>query len=145
MKHKLCILSVLMSLVFLSCDNPLKQYGYGLGNNTFSVKSSDDSSEPDGYGYTTLQSSEPTQSVCPHCDGAGILFNYAGSYLCPSCGGWGNVTNVSFKQKSVRTLKKEKKCPTKSTTFECVDEHNNGIISSTDKCIHCDHMFYVHG
>ena len=56
-----------------------------------------------------------------------------------------STNNVSFKGKPVRTLKRsDKKCPTKSKTFECIDDNNNGIISSTDECIHCGHMYYVH-
>lgn len=146
MKHKLFITSILLSIILMSCDNPFKSNNNGSRlNNVLGIETTNDVSVPDGYGTTTLQSSEPTQSVCPYCDGVGILFNYAGSYMCPTCGGWGTVTNISFKQKSVGTLKKNKKCPNKSTTFECIDEHNNGIISTTDKCIHCDHMYYVHG
>ena len=54
------------------------------------------------------------------------------------------VNNESLPDYTVKTLKKNKKCPTMSSTFECIDEHNNGIISTTDKCIHCGHLYYVH-
>ena len=114
---------VLFALLFISCD---------------------DASKPDGTGYPTVEYSEPTQSACPYCYGSGLVTTYYGPQYCSHCGGKGTITNISFKSRGVKTLKKNKKCPTKSSTFECIDEHNNGIISSTDKCIHCDHMYYVH-
>lgn len=99
---------------------------------------------PDGKGFTTVQFSEPTESICPYCNGSGIVYTYMGPQYCSNCGGTGKYTNISFKSKSIPTLKKNKKCPVGSGTFECIDEHNNGIISSTDECIHCGHMYYVH-
>lgn len=108
------------------------------------LASCDDDSTPDGTGYTTINYLEPTTSACPYCGGTGIIVDYYGQHYCPSCGGNGQITNISFKSRGVKTLKKNKKCPTKNSTFECIDEHNNGIISSTDTCIHCKHCYYVH-
>ena len=104
----------------------------------------DDASKPDGTGYTTIEYSEPTESQCPYCYGSGIKTTYYGPQYCSNCGGTGRVTSVSFKSRGVKTLKKNKKCPTMSSTFECIDEYNNGIISTTDECIHCGHLYYVH-
>ena len=111
----------------------------------FLIQACDDPSKPDGTGYTTINYSEPTVSLCPYCYGSGVKVTFYGPQYCPNCGGSGQVTNISFKGRQVKTLKKSnKKCPERSTTFECIDEHNNEIISSTDKCIKCGHMYYVH-
>lgn len=111
----------------------------------FLLVSCDDPSKPTGFGYTTIQVSEQQEMQCPYCMGSGIQVSYYGPAYCSYCNGTGKKYNVSFKEKPVRTLKRsDKKCPTKSKTFECIDDNNNGIISSTDKCIHCGHMYYVH-
>lgn len=104
----------------------------------------DNDSKPDSIGYTTIQYSEPTQSKCPYCYGSGVATTFYGPTYCSNCAGSGQITSISFKSRGVKTLKKAKKCPTKNSTFECIDDKNNGIISTTDKCIHCEHMYYVH-
>lgn len=106
--------------------------------------SCNDSSRPDGTGYTTINYSEPMETQCPYCYGTGVATTYYGPQFCSNCNGTGKSVNISFKSRTVKTLKKNKKCPNGNTTFECIDEHNNGIISTTDRCIHCEHLYYVH-
>lgn len=105
----------------------------------------DDPSKPTDTGITTIQESEQQESMCPYCSGSGMQTTYYGPVYCSYCNGEGKRYNIAFRDKKVQTLKRDDKdCPTKSTTFECIDEHNNGKISSTNKCIHCGHMYYVH-
>lgn len=109
------------------------------------VSCDEDPFKPTGTGYTTIQVAEQQEMQCPYCMGSGVQNSFYGPAYCSYCNGTGKRYNTSFRAKQVRTLKRnDKDCPTSTTTFECVDEHNNGIISSTDRCIHCKHMYYVH-
>lgn len=111
----------------------------------FFASCSTDPSKPTGTGLTTIQVQEQQEMQCPYCLGSGVQTSVYGPVYCSYCNATGKRFNLTFMAKQVRTLKREDKdCPTSSTTFECIDEHNNGIISSTDKCIHCEHMYYVH-
>ncbi len=111
----------------------------------FLIACSSDSSKPTGTGYVTIQVAEQQEMQCPYCMGSGIQAGFYGPVYCSYCNGAGKRYNTVFRAKQVKTLKrKDKDCPTSLTTFECIDEHNNGIISNTDKCIHCEHMYYVH-
>ncbi len=104
--------------------------------------SSERSYNPDDYSQQE-QEQVVTESLCPYCNGYGTVTTMNGPAYCSYCQGKGKRYNVSFSSKG--TLKRsDKDCPTKPTTFECVDEHNNGIISSTDRCIHCTHTYNVH-
>lgn len=109
------------------------------------IACTDDPSKPTDTGITTIQESEQQENVCPYCSGSGMRATYYGPVYCSYCQGKGRRYNITFKTKQVQTLERsDKNCPTKSTTFECIDKYNNGKISSTDKCIHCKHMYYVH-
>ena len=95
------------------------------------------------YGSTTIQVSEQQEMQCPYCMESGILQTYYGPIYCSYCNGSGRRFNVVFRSKKVNTIiKPNKKCPTNSRqSFECIDD---GIISSTEKCIHCEHSYFVH-
>lgn len=109
------------------------------------VACNDDPSKPTGTGYTTIQVTDQQEMQCPYCIGSGVQTSLYGPVYCSYCNGTGKRYNTSFRAKQVKTLKrKDKACPTASTTFECIDQQNNGIISSTDRCVHCQHMYYVH-
>lgn len=109
------------------------------------VACNDDPSKPTGTGYTTIQMAKQQETQCPYCRGSGMQTSFYGPVFCSYCNGTGKRYNTSFEAKQVKTLKrKDKDCPISSTTFECIDEHNNGIISNTDECIHCRHLYYAH-
>lgn len=106
---------------------------------------SDDPSKPTDTGFATMRVEEQQAMQCPYCMGNGVQNSYYGTVPCQSCQGKGERYNISFREKEVKTLiRSDKKCPVGSSTFECVDESNNGVIPSTDKCIHCKHLYYVH-
>lgn len=50
----------------------------------------------------------------------------------------------SFTGKKSFLTDASKKCSNKNTTFKCIDKGNNGIITSTDECLNCGHLYYVH-
>lgn len=60
--------------------------------------------------------------------------------------GYGGSSNPSFGRKADYNYDSSAHCPTPSgsTTFVGIDKHNNGKIASTDKCINCDKMYFVH-
>lgn len=94
-------------------------------------------------GWTTIQVSEQQEMQCPYCFGSGVQSSYYGPVYCSYCNGTGRRYNTAFRSKKVKTvIVKSKKCPTNSRqSFECIDD---GIISSTEECIHCEHSYFVH-
>ena len=82
------------------------------------------------------------QQYCGYCGGRGAA-------VCNRCGGYGYLVvnnQPSFKGNRKVLYDSSRICPTNSTskTYRGYDNGNNGYIVSTDKCLNCDHMYYVH-
>ena len=81
------------------------------------------------------------QQYCGYCGGRGAV-------VCNRCGGYGYLVvnnQPSFKGNRKVLYDSSRICPNStSKTYRGYDNGNNGYIVSTDKCLNCDHMYYVH-
>lgn len=112
-------------------------------------------------GYKTL--------ICSSCNGSGVVYSqvwnpYYGCYqtvqqycgycggrgaiTCNKCGGYGYLVvnnQVTFRGNSNILYDSNRICPNStSKTYRGYDNGNNGYIVDTDKCLNCNHMYYVH-